>query len=78
MGNAFAVTVASRLLFAMSLALSVPGAGALSLLSDPALPAPYHHDCLDNVLMPIHNISSEYKSLTQDFDEYMPTECPRN
>ena len=72
MGNAFAVTVTTRLLFALTLALSVPGSGALALWSDPSLPAPFHHDCLDDLLEPIHKISSDYSFLVEDFDASLP------
>ena len=75
-GNAFSVPVTTRLLFALALSLSVPEAGAFPQWSDPNLAAPYHHDCLDDILPQVSCISQGYSELTCEFDDYMPRSGP--
>ena len=73
-GNAFAVPVTARLLYALALSLTVTTSDAFPLWGDKDLPAPYHHDCLDDLLTPIRDVSSKYSDLCCEFDEYIPSE----
>ena len=74
LGNAFAVPVISRLLYALTLSLTVTTSAAFPLWGDRTLPAPYRHDCLDDLLAPIGQISSKYTDLACEFDKYIPSE----
>ena len=72
-GNAFAVPAVARLLFALTMALSVPESSAYNRWSG-GLQQLYFHDILDDVLEPIQKISSKYGNLTCEFEEYIPSD----
>ena len=71
-GNTSAVPVTIRLLYALTQALTVPGSGAFPQWSSSVLTAPYHHDCLDDLIPLVHETARDFHDLTSDFLNLLP------
>ena len=70
-GNAFEVPVIARIFIALCACLEAPKTSAFSMWLDPALPAPYYPDVLDDVFPTALELASEYSDLTSEFDLFM-------
>ena len=70
--DAFAVSVLTRLLVAVSLCLTTPTEGVFPQWFSSGLAAPYRHDVLDDIFFDASLIAARYSDLTSEFESSLP------